>query len=121
MLVSKQALVRKHLESLSHGDLSPAQVLEVCHYVYEASFTHGEDRRESGSSRLVTHLAANLPEALTFSGVPLNPPDVFTVQKVLERGGTEGRSFCLDLENSGIHVSGLRALVGLNNINTYRY
>uniref|UniRef100_A0A3B4YGB3 NACHT domain-containing protein n=1 Tax=Seriola lalandi dorsalis TaxID=1841481 RepID=A0A3B4YGB3_SERLL len=100
MVVNKQALVTKHLEGLSHGDLSPAQVLEACHYVYE--------------------LAAILPEVLTFHGVPLNPPDVFTLQNVLERGGTEGRSFCLDLEDSGIQVSGLRALVGLKSINTYR-
>lgn len=113
--------MRKHLQSLSHGDLSPAQVLEVCHYVFEASFTHGEGTGDGGSSSLLTDLAANLPEAQTFSGVPLNPPDVFTVQKALERGGTEGRRFCLDLENSGIHVSGLTALVGLSNINTYRY
>ncbi|XP_026207511.1 MHC class II transactivator isoform X2 [Anabas testudineus] len=120
MLVSKQALVKKHLEGLSYGDLSPAQALEVCNYVYEASFTHGEDRRDPGSTSLLTHLAANLPEVLTFHGVPLNPPDVFTAQKVLERGGTDGRSFTLDLEDSGIRVSGLRALVGLNNINTYR-
>lgn len=121
MLVSKQALVRKHLEGLSYGDLSPAQILEVCNYVYEASFTHGDDRRDGGSTQLVTHLAANLPEVLTFHGVPLNPPDVFTVKKVLKRGGTEGKSFSLNLQDSGIRVSGLRDLVGLNSINTYRY
>uniref|UniRef100_A0A3B4URU8 Class II major histocompatibility complex transactivator n=2 Tax=Seriola dumerili TaxID=41447 RepID=A0A3B4URU8_SERDU len=121
MVVNKQALVTKHLEGLSHGDLSPAQVLEACHYVYEANFTHSDGSGGTGSSRLVTHLAANLPEVLTFHGVPLNPPDVFTLQNVLERGGTEGRSFCLDLEDSGIQVSGLRALVGLKSINTYRY
>ncbi|XP_051244935.1 MHC class II transactivator isoform X1 [Dicentrarchus labrax] len=120
MVVSKQALVTKHLEGLSHGDLSPAQILEACHYVYEASSMHGDGSRDSGSTRLVAHLAANLPEVLTFHGVPLNPADGFAVQKVLERGGTEGRSFCLDLEDSGIQISGLRALVGLNNISTYR-
>ncbi|KAF0032508.1 hypothetical protein F2P81_014798 [Scophthalmus maximus] len=120
MLVSKQALVMKHVEALSQGDLSPAQVLEACHYVYEASFTCADGNRGRGSTRLVAHLAANLPEVLSFHGVPLNPPDVFTVQNVLERGGNEGRSFCLDLEDSGIRVSGLKALVGLNNINTYR-
>ncbi len=121
MVVSKQALVTKHLEGLSHSDLSPAQVLEACHYVYEASSTHGDGGRDSGSAQLVTHLAANLPEVLTFHGVPLYPSDVFTVQNVLERGGTKGRSFCLDLEDSGIQISGIRALVRLNNINTYRY
>lgn len=120
MVVSKQALVTKHLEGLSHGDLSPAQVLEACHYVYEASSTQGDGSRDRSSTQLVTHLAANLPEVLTFHGVPLNPSDVFAVQNVLERGGAEGRCFCLDLEDSGIQISGLRALVGLNNINTYR-
>lgn len=120
-MVGKQALVTKHIEGLSLGDLSPAQVLEACHYVYEASFTHGDGSRDSGNTQLVAHLAANLPEVLTFHGVPLNPADVFAVQNVLERGGAEGRSFCLDLEDSGIHISGLRALVGLSNINTYRY
>ncbi|XP_070837403.1 MHC class II transactivator [Chaetodon trifascialis] len=120
MVVGKQALVTKHLEGLSHGDLSPAQVLEACHYVYEASATHADSSSDRGSTHLVAHLAANLPEVLTFHGVPLNPSDVFALQNVLETGGTEGRSFCLDLEDSGIHISGLRALVGLNNINTYR-
>nr|XP_046271811.1 MHC class II transactivator [Scatophagus argus] len=120
MVASKQALVRKHLEGLSYGNLSPAQVLEACHYVYEASSTHSDGRRCSGSAQLIVHLAVNLPEVLTFHGVQLNPSDVFAVQNVLERGGTEGQSFCLDLEDSGIQISGLRALVGLNNINTYR-
>ncbi|XP_037647999.1 MHC class II transactivator isoform X1 [Sebastes umbrosus] len=120
MVAAKQALVTKHLEGLSHGDLSPAQVLEACHYVYEASSTRGDGNRDCGSARLVAHLAANLPEVLTFNGVPLKPSDVFAVQNVLERGGAEGRRFCLDLEDSGIQILGLRTLVGLNNINTYR-
>lgn len=121
MAVSKQGLVTKHFEGLFHVDLSPAQVLEACHYVYEASFTHGDDSRDSDGTRLAAHLAANLPDVLTFHRVSLNPPDMFAVQNVLERGGTVGRSFCLDLEDSGIQISGLRALVGLSNINTYRY
>ncbi|KAG8007126.1 MHC class II transactivator [Nibea albiflora] len=118
MVAGKQTLVTKHLEGLLYGDLSPAQVLEACHYVYEASATHGDGSGDS--AELVGHLASNLPEVLTFRGVPLNPADVFAVQNVLERGATEGRSFCLDLEDSGIQISGLRALVGLNNLNTYR-
>lgn len=120
MVVSKQTLVIKHLEGLSHDDLIPAQVLEACHYVYEASCTNSDGSGDSGSAKLVAHLAANLPEVLTFRGVPLNPSDVYAVQNVLERGGAEGRSFSLDLEDSGIHVSGLGDLVGLNNISTYR-
>uniref|UniRef100_A0A3Q4GYS0 Class II major histocompatibility complex transactivator n=1 Tax=Neolamprologus brichardi TaxID=32507 RepID=A0A3Q4GYS0_NEOBR len=120
MVANKQGLVTKHLEGLSYADLTPSQILEACHYVYEASFTYSDGGREAGRTRLGTHLAANLPEFLTFHGVQLSPPDVFTVQKALEQGGTEGRSFCLDLEDSGIQICGLQALVGLNNINTYR-
>lgn len=121
MLVGKQALVTKQLEGLLHGDLSPAQVLKAIHYIYEASLMHSDSSRDRGSTELIAHLAANLPEVLTFHGVPLNPPDVFAVQNVLERGGSEGQSFCLDLEDSGIQISGLRTLVGLSNIKTYRY
>ncbi|KAK5856540.1 hypothetical protein PBY51_008127 [Eleginops maclovinus] len=120
MVAAKQALVTKHLEGLSHDDLSPNQVLEACRYVYEASSSHGDGSRDSDSQRLVAHLAENLPEVLTFNGVPFKPSDVFAVQNVLDQGGAEGRRFCLNLEDSGIQIAGLRALVGLNNINTYR-
>lgn len=121
MIASKQALVTKHLEGLSKGDLSPAQVLEACHYVYEASLIHGEWNGHSGNTELIAHLALSLPEVMAFRGVPLNPSDVFVVQHVLEMAESEGRSFCLDLEDSGIQISGLKALVGLSNIITYRY
>lgn len=117
MVDNKQAVVTKHLEGLSYGDLSPAQVLEACHYVYEATFTNDESDRDT---QLMTHLAANLPEVLTFCGVPLSPPDVFALQNAVGWGETEGRRFCLDLEDSGIQICGLRTLVGLPNINTYR-
>ncbi|KAM8844836.1 uncharacterized protein ciita isoform 2-T2 [Spinachia spinachia] len=122
VVAAKQALVTRHLQGLSHGDLSPARVLEACQHVYEASCTHGGggSGAVTGGGRLAAHLAANLPEVLTFHGVPLTPSDVFAVRNVLERGGKEGRRFCLDLEDSGIQIPGLRALVGLNNINTYR-
>uniref|UniRef100_A0A3B3UC24 Class II, major histocompatibility complex, transactivator n=1 Tax=Poecilia latipinna TaxID=48699 RepID=A0A3B3UC24_9TELE len=112
MVASKQALVMKHLEGLCFGDLSSAQILEACNYVYEASFTHQESGTDT-SAKMLTHLASNLPELLTFRGVPLNPPDVFTVQNARRAGGAEGRSFCLDLEDSGIQICGLRTLVAL--------
>lgn len=118
--VSKQAFVTKHLTGLSYGDLSPAQVLETCHYVHEASLTHGDGSRDGSITKLIAHLAANLPPTLTFRGVPLKPSDVFVVRDVLEKGGSKGLSFCLDLEDSGIQISGIRTLVGLSNIHTYR-
>lgn len=117
-LIAKQTLLTKHLEGLSHGYLSPAQLLEACHYVYEVSLIRGSPSRDT---ELKHQRIAKLPEVLAFRGVPLNPLDAFVVRHVLERAGQEGHSFSLDLEDSGIQISGLRALVGLSNINSYRY
>lgn len=118
VLLTKQTLLTKHLEDLSHGDLSPAQLLQACHYVYEVRLIGGSPRR---GAELKRQRVAKLPEVLAFRGVALNPLDAFVVRHVLERAGQEGHSFSLDLEDSGIQISGLRALVGLSNINTYRY
>ncbi|CAN9505194.1 unnamed protein product [Ophioblennius macclurei] len=120
LVVSKRALVTKHLKGLSYDNLSPAQVLEVCHCVYEASFTHDDSSGDAGDAQLLTHLAANLPEFLTFRGVSLGPPDVFALQKALERAAGESRSFSLDLEASWMQICGLRTLVSLRNIKTYK-
>lgn len=119
--VSKQTLVAKQLQGLLYGDLSPAQILEVCHCMHEASTTYGEGNRGSCSAQLVSHMVENLPAFLSFCGIPLRPPDVFTVKYILEKGGAQGRGFRLDLEDTGIQVSGLKSVVGLNNIKTYRY
>lgn len=116
MLVSKQTLVTKHLGDLSHADLNPAQLLEACHYVYEVSVI----RDKAGGKRRGASVA-KLPELLALRGVPLNPLDAYVVRHVLERAGREGPSFCLDVEDSGIQISGLKSLVGLSNVNTYRY
>lgn len=121
ILSGKEASVTKHFEGLSLGDLSPAQVLEACHYVYEARLMPSDALGDGTSTELSSHLAAKLPEILAFNGVPLNPADVLAVQNVLHWAGFKGRSFCLDLEDSGIRISGLQTLVGLRNINEYRY
>lgn len=125
-VAAKRALVLAHLEGLRHGDLSPAQLLEVCHYAHEVG---GSDR--NGGARLVGQLARNLPEVLSFHGVPLCPPDVFVVGKVLETALTQDRGtslpdftqprvFHLGLEDTGAPLSGLRALVGLSNVTVFR-
>lgn len=121
ILSSKAVSVTKHFEGLSLDDLSPAQVLEACHYVYEARLMPSDAGGDGTSTELSSHLAARLPEVLTFNGVPLNPSDVMAVQNVLQWAGFKGRSFCLDLKDSGIQISGLQTLVGLRNINEYRY
>lgn len=119
-LTSRQGLVAKHLAGLSYSNLVPAQFLELCNYVYEASVSQESSKRGAGGTKLATQLAENLPESLRFNGVPFSPPDVFAMKDALRRGGAEGRNFCLDLENTGIQISGLRALMSLNNINSFR-
>ncbi|XP_036069225.1 MHC class II transactivator isoform X3 [Oryzias melastigma] len=119
-LTSRQGLAAKHLAGLSYSNLVPAQVLELCNYVYEASVSQESSKKGAGGTKLATQLAENLPESLRFNGVPFSPPDVFAMKDALRRGGAEGRNFCLDLENTGIQISGLRALMSLNNINSFR-
>lgn len=120
-LLAKRALLTKHLDDLSHGDLSPAQLLQACHYVYEVGLIRGSPSRDRRGAELKRQRVAKLPEVLALRGVPLDPLDAFVVRHVVERAGQEGHSFSLELEDSGIQISGLRALVGLSNINTYRY
>ncbi|XP_019723865.1 MHC class II transactivator isoform X2 [Hippocampus comes] len=116
----KRALFTERFEGLSLADLGPDQVLEVCHYAFEASFSYDNGGGDGGEAPLVTHLAENLPEVLTFRGVPLGPLDAYVVQKILERAENGGRTFSLDLENTGIPIPGLRSLVGLGSCTTYR-
>uniref|UniRef100_A0AAZ3Q188 NACHT domain-containing protein n=1 Tax=Oncorhynchus tshawytscha TaxID=74940 RepID=A0AAZ3Q188_ONCTS len=105
-----RAAVISHLENLHHGDLSPARLLEACHCVYE-----------TGDIRLVRHLVRNLPEVLSFQGVPLCPADAFVVWNLLDQCRTLRRRFCLGLEDTGLRMTGLKLLTGLNNIHSYRY
>ncbi|XP_077415422.1 MHC class II transactivator [Vanacampus margaritifer] len=116
----KRILLAKRFVGLSLADLCPDQVLEVCHYVFEASFSHENVNGDSDEAPLANHLAANLSEVLTFHGVPLGPPDVYVVQKILERAENGGQTVSLDLENTGIPIPGLRSLVGLGSCSTYR-
>ncbi|XP_077395582.1 MHC class II transactivator isoform X2 [Festucalex cinctus] len=116
----KRALLAKRFESLSLADLYPDQVLELCHYVFEATFSHENGSNENDEAPLLTHLTANLPEVLTFHGVPLGPPDAYVVQKILERAENRGRTVSLDLENTGLPIPGLGSLVGLGSCSTYR-
>uniref|UniRef100_A0A4W5RAY8 Uncharacterized protein n=1 Tax=Hucho hucho TaxID=62062 RepID=A0A4W5RAY8_9TELE len=109
VVVAKRAAVISHLENLHHGDLSPARLLEACHCVYETGDVH-----------LVRHLVRNLPELLSFQGVPLCPTDAFVVWNLLDRCRALRRRFCLGLEDTGLRMTELQLLTGLNNIHSYR-
>ncbi|XP_056143604.1 MHC class II transactivator [Lampris incognitus] len=119
-MVTKRALLTKRLESLSPGDLTPAKLLEVCQCIYNMSVAHRDGSRDSSRGTLAHCLARNLLGSLSFHGVALDPPDVFVVGKVLGLGGPGVRISCLDLEDTGIQISGIRTLVGLSNICAYR-
>ncbi|KAL0992539.1 hypothetical protein UPYG_G00094690 [Umbra pygmaea] len=106
-VVAKQLAVASHLKNLHNiHNLTPARLLETFHCVYET----GEARQ----------LLPNLPDILSFRRVPLFPPDAVVVWTLLEQCRTQKRKFCLWLEDTGLSVSGLRLLTGLNNINSYR-
>ncbi|XP_061761852.1 MHC class II transactivator isoform X2 [Nerophis ophidion] len=116
----KLDLVTRYLWGLHFADLTPGQILEACHYVFESEFSQSNKSGDNGEAWLVGHLVANLPEALTFHSVQLSPPDVYTVQKILEKTEHRRKRFSLDLQNTGIQTSGIRSLVGLGCCSTYR-
>ncbi|XP_045075695.1 MHC class II transactivator [Coregonus clupeaformis] len=108
-VVAKRAAVTSHLENLHPAELNPARLLEACHCVYE-----------TGDAHLVRQLVRNLPEVLSFQGVPLCPVDAFVVWNLLDQCRTPRRRFCLGLEDTGLRITGLKLLTGLHNINSYR-
>ncbi|XP_055022497.1 LOW QUALITY PROTEIN: MHC class II transactivator, partial [Boleophthalmus pectinirostris] len=113
-VVTKQNTLINHLRYLQFGHLRPSQILDLCHFVYEGSFTR------CGSSKLAGYILKNLPEKLIFNGVPLCPADGYAIKNILEHGNSKERRFSLDLQDCGIQVAGLRSLVGLDSIGTYR-
>lgn len=117
-VVNKQKATIKNFETLSFSNISPSQNLDICHFVYEGCFTHGGTAKDSGCFQLASNLIGKLPQLLTFNGVPLCPADVLTIQNIFEHE-CKATSFCLDMQDSGIQISGLRSLVGLN-ITRYR-
>ncbi|CAB1350390.1 unnamed protein product [Coregonus sp. 'balchen'] len=107
-VVAKRAAVTSHLENLHPAELNPARLLEACHCVYE-----------TGDAHLVRQLVRNLPEVLSFQGVPLCPADAYVVWNLLDQCRTPRRRFCLGLEDTGLRITGLKLLTGLHNINSY--
>ncbi|KAK7939872.1 hypothetical protein WMY93_003198 [Mugilogobius chulae] len=117
-LVTKQKALLDHLKYLQFLHLRPSQILDLCHFVYEGSFTHNAE--DSSASHLTGFVVKNLPEKLTFNGVPLSPADAHVIKHIVGLGATKEKSFSLDVQDCGILVSGLRALVGLDGVRTYR-
>ncbi|XP_063078015.1 MHC class II transactivator isoform X3 [Engraulis encrasicolus] len=106
---AKKKAVEAHLESLKSIDLAPARLLELGHCVYETS-----------SKKLMKQLVSGLPDNISLCGAQLTPPDVYVLWHVLQDTSAHTRQFSIDLQDTGITVNGLKDLVGLNCVSSYR-
>lgn len=106
---AKRKAVEAHLESLKSGEMAPGRLLELCHCVYE-----------TGSKKLAKQLVKNLPDNLCLCGAQLTPQDVYVLWYLLQDTKALKRQFCIDLQDTGITLSDLKELVGLNCVTSYR-
>uniref|UniRef100_A0A8C3UZV6 NACHT domain-containing protein n=1 Tax=Catharus ustulatus TaxID=91951 RepID=A0A8C3UZV6_CATUS len=102
----KQKTVLKYIRRLQINTLCPERLLELLHCVYETQHNY-----------LLQHVALRLEPDLSFLGIVLTPPDVHVLHSILKRSRKE---FSLDLRNSSIDMQGLRALVSLKNVTSFR-
>ncbi|KAF4791971.1 class II major histocompatibility complex transactivator [Turdus rufiventris] len=102
----KQKTLLKYIRRLQINTLCPERLLELLHCVYETQHNY-----------LLQHVALRLEPDLSFLGIVLTPPDVHVLHCILKRSRKE---FSLDLRNSSIDMQGLRALVSLKNVTSFR-
>ncbi|NWS95188.1 C2TA protein, partial [Mionectes macconnelli] len=104
--VKKQNKLLKYIRRLQINDLCAERLLELLRCVYETQ-----------SSYLLQHVALRLKPDFSFLDIVLTPPDVHVLHSVLKRSRKE---FSLDLRNSSIDTQGLKDLVGLKNVVSFR-
>ncbi|NXX53688.1 C2TA protein, partial [Scopus umbretta] len=102
----KQKTLLKYIRKLQINELCPERLLELLHCIYETQ-----------SNYLLQHVSLRLKPDLSFLGVVLAPPDVHVLHSILKRSRKE---FSLDLRNSSIDMQGLKDLVGLKNVASFR-
>ncbi|NWR65755.1 C2TA protein, partial [Bucorvus abyssinicus] len=102
----KKKTLLKYIRRLQINELCPEMLLELLHFIYETQ-----------SNYLLQHVALRLKPDLSFLGVVLTPPDVHVLHSTLKRSKEE---FSLDLRNSSIDMQGLKVLVGLKNVASFR-
>nr|XP_009681796.1 PREDICTED: MHC class II transactivator isoform X2 [Struthio camelus australis] len=102
----KQKTLLKYIRRLQINDLCPERLLELFHCIYETQ-----------NNYLLQHVALRLKPDLSFLGVVLTPPDVHVLHSILKRSRKE---FSLDLQNSSIDMQGLKDLIGLKNVASFR-
>ncbi|KFQ38954.1 MHC class II transactivator, partial [Mesitornis unicolor] len=102
----KQKTLRKYIKRLQINELCPERLLELLHCIYETQ-----------NNYLFQHVALRLKPDLSFLGIVLTPPDVYVLRSVFKRSSKE---FSLDLRNSSTDMQGLKDLVGLKNVSSFR-
>ncbi|XP_019350134.2 MHC class II transactivator [Alligator mississippiensis] len=106
IITKKQKTLLKYIKRVQINNLCPERLLELFHCVYET-----QDRY------LLQNIALRLERELSFLGTPLTPPDVYVLRSILKRSKKE---FALDLRNSAIDLQGMKDLVGLKNVTSFR-
>ncbi|XP_035195222.1 MHC class II transactivator isoform X2 [Oxyura jamaicensis] len=102
----KQKTLLKYIRRLQINDLCPERLLELLHCIYETQYNY-----------LLQHVTLRLKPDLSFQGIVITPPDVHVLYSTLKRSRKE---FSLDLQNSSIDMQGLKDLVGLKNVASFR-
>ncbi|KAI4891136.1 hypothetical protein NFI96_024128 [Prochilodus magdalenae] len=105
----KRNAVEAYLENLKPGELMPSRLLELFHCVYEAS-----------SAKLTKLLLKKLPDNLSFCGAHLTPSDVYVVWHLLQHATRLKRTFFIDLQDTCLPLSGLKELVELSCVTSFR-
>uniref|UniRef100_A0ACB8FJW1 Uncharacterized protein n=1 Tax=Sphaerodactylus townsendi TaxID=933632 RepID=A0ACB8FJW1_9SAUR len=106
MISKKRRSLFKYIRKLEIVNLSPDRLMEVVHCIHETE-----------EPSLLQHLALRVRPALSFLGFPFAPPDVHILLSVLRKSTKE---FALDLRGSSVSAEGLRNLVCLRNVTSYR-
>ncbi|KAM4697786.1 MHC class II transactivator [Rhinophrynus dorsalis] len=102
----KKRNMSDYFKTLQLNTLCPQRLLELYHCLYEIN-----------STDLIQHTALKLGEELSFVGTRLTPPDVYALNHVLKN--SQGK-ISLDLRKTGINQEGLKELVGLKCVKSFR-
>ncbi|KAF5891479.1 MHC class II transactivator isoform X1, partial [Clarias magur] len=108
-LQAKRKAVEVHLENLKPAEMIPSRLLELFHCVYEAK-----------NIKLTKLLAKNLPDNLSFCGAQLSPVDAYVVWHHLSHTKGLKQMFSIDLRDTCVPLSGLKDLVALNCVASFR-
>ncbi|XP_072550517.1 MHC class II transactivator isoform X2 [Salminus brasiliensis] len=106
---AKRKTMEAHLENLKPGELTPSRLLELFHCVYEAN-----------NVKLAKLLVKKLPENPSFCGAQLTPADVYVVCHLLQHAKGLKRMFSIDLRDTCVPLSGLKELVALSCVTSFR-